>query len=281
MFFKRSKLDNIDKDSIFSSEEIFRLIDGKTENFKKVLTAGCNGNLSCQVYISEVDEMYLHKFKNEVSSTELNVVKERFVKYATMSANQGHKASKDRLFLFYSNQVNESQGEVTKKDIEYLEEAKYWYEQSNGISESDEILDSINDSIRNLYRNADDKVRQEIIGLRLENCAQLSFKRLNDDTNNIIDYEHVFSHAFNTFSALTKEQILETRFSILSAFCLVSSAAGAKDEGDIVFLEILLRVLHSLLRYLVSVPQGSYNNTEIEFLEVTTIEFNKLNTSSL
>jgi hypothetical protein len=279
MFFKRNKLNNIEKDAVFSSEELFHLVKGNDSAFEKVLTAGTDGNLSCQIFISEFYEMYLLKFKDEINADQRKTAKDRFVTYSHMSAGQGDKASKDRLFLFYINE-SESCQEITQGKIGCLELAIDWYEQSKGISEDDEILASLKESVWNLYQKADENVRQSIISSRKGETAKFITMSLNGDTANIINYENVLSHVDVVFSDLTDDRIIETRPTILSAYCLISSAGSAKHEGDIVYLEIHLRVLRMSLRYLVSAPQGAYNNTEIEILEFTTNSFNQLNNPS-
>jgi len=276
MFFRSNKLDKISKESVFSPEELFSLVKGKKENYEKIRIGARNGNLSCQVYISQTEAVKMEGFQKELGSVALEKSRENFENYTTMAANQGHKDSQNSLFLFYINQVDESEGGITKKKIECLEEAKYWYEKSNGILETDDVLNSIKDLLLNFYVNSDNSVKKELIDLKRENVANFCFRKLNDDTKNIIDYENILYQVTDVFSNLTDQQIVETRFVILSTFCLTAAADSSKYEGDMLFFEIQSRVIRSLLGYIISAPKGSYNDTELNFLDVTTKQYNEI-----
>jgi len=276
MFFTSNKIDNIDKDTVFSSEELFHLVNKDKSVFEKVLVAGKNGNLSCQIYISEFYDVYLQKLKDELSAEQHKLAESRYIDYTTMSASQGHRESKDRLIVFY---LASSDGyeEITKDKIDCLEQAIYWYEDANGVSDDDDFLIKLKNLILDLCDDVSENVRKQMVASNRELTANFYTKSLNNDTNNIVDYKNVLNHIDVVFKNLTDARVIKTRITVLNVFCLISSAGGAKDEGDMVYLKILMRVLGSQLRYLNSAPQGTYNYVEIELLELTVNEFNKLN----
>lgn len=149
--------ENIKKETNISMDDIGSLLQSNTKNIAKIHTGAKNGNLTCQVFLSQMELEGLTKYANDpsVSHEKIAQMQRNFEYYTKLAAEQDDVDSQFNLAQNYLMKVDISKGTLNEDDLTNLESAKYWYEKANfnGHENTEEIISTLNGLLSNTTDN--------------------------------------------------------------------------------------------------------------------------------
>jgi TPR repeat protein len=146
---KRIDFNHIDKDTPISVEDIGVLLSKDQQNFRKILEGADNGNLQCQIFVSNWGLHLIMQNEEEASlpANKLESVYKLFERFTKLAAEQGHSDSQYNLAKFYLLQWDVSKGTINEEEFAAVKKAKYWYEQAqqNGYQDLEDTIANLSE----------------------------------------------------------------------------------------------------------------------------------------
>lgn len=145
--------ENITKETNISMDDIGSLLQSDTNNIAKIHSGAKNGNLTCQIFLSQMELIGLTKYANDpsISHEKITQMQTNFENYTKLAAEQDDVDSQFNLAKNYLMKVDISKGTLNEDDLTNLESAKYWYEKANfnGHENTEEIILTLNELLSN------------------------------------------------------------------------------------------------------------------------------------
>jgi hypothetical protein len=132
-FYKTKKSFKLDIDGVYSSRDFVEPLNNGEITVDQIEDIAKAGNLSCQEFISEMTLAGLTKVANgdlKVSDQFFNTMINRFIKYATLAAEQGHGDLQYNLGLTHVKKVDLDDGYIDEEGLDHIRKAYYWYTQA-------------------------------------------------------------------------------------------------------------------------------------------------------
>jgi TPR repeat protein len=131
--FKRTKNLALTESSTHSSKEIAIAVRHNKVTIARDEEVALAGNLSCQSFFAEMAMASLLRVEDgrmEMSEANVNRVRHRFIRFATLAAEQGHGNLQYNLGLALVNRVDIQSGYIDESGMEDLKLGVFWYSQA-------------------------------------------------------------------------------------------------------------------------------------------------------
>ena len=134
----------ISEDTKLSMMDIVNFLQEDTNNIAKVHEAALNGNLDCQIFLSQITHQTL---QDQADDPSLDVAQthKNHERYTRLAAEQGDAESQFKLAQYYLKMVDMTKGTINEEEANMLKEARHWFKQaaSNGRDNLSEIISSL------------------------------------------------------------------------------------------------------------------------------------------